>query len=765
LISSSGTSTDDEILGALNPAQRSAVERTDGPVLILAGAGSGKTRVLTHRIAWLVRSLEVDPREILAFTFTNKAAGEMKARVAKLVGPSATSMWVGTFHSTCVRILRASGRHLGLLPGFTIYDSDDQEMLVKRAIIDLNLGGKELRPRAVLSAISGAKNSMKTPEAFERSATTYYEEMVARIYAEYQKSLRKANALDFDDLIGETVRLFIEHPGVKEHYSSRFRYVHVDEYQDTNTPQYQLIQHMASAHRNLCVVGDDDQSIYGWRGADIGNILSFETHYPDAFVVRLEQNYRSTSRILAAANAVVKNNTKRKDKTLWTEKAGGDLLKLTIVSDEEEEGQLIVEGLTRAVHREKRSLRDLAVLYRTNAQSRAIENGLRRAAIPYELVGGTPFYQRREVKDLLAYLRLAVNDTDDLAFRRVLNVPKRGLGKTTLDRLSALAFREGIGMTAAARRVHEEIDISTSSRDKVLAFVGLIDELKRRREEPVAEVLAWLAEALEYSRYLLDDDPESASERNENVQELVVGARQFSERAPEPTIEAFLNEVALLTDADRFDESVEKVRLMTAHNAKGLEFDVVFLAGMEEGLMPHMSSVTTPAEVEEERRLFYVALTRAREQVELSAATARRKFGLTGPTGLSRFLNEIPRDLMEVEERSYGYTADYDTPPRPRRPEPPQRKTYNVTPTRPAASGSGSRPASGSGSSRPAAAPQGRRLVLGKIIHPTFGRGEVVGQDGSGPDARLTVVFPGGVVKKIVARYAQWEESDVDFPG
>ena len=758
------TTDRDTILNALNPAQRSAVEHTEGPVLILAGAGSGKTRVLTHRIAFLVKALGVDPWEVLAFTFTNKAAGEMKERVGRLVGAGASKMWVGTFHSTCVRILRASGKHRGLMPGFTIYDSDDQEALVKRAINDLNLAGKELRPRVVLSAISGAKNQMLTPEDYERRAGTYYEEMVAKIFAEYQKQLRRANAVDFDDLIGETVRLFAEHEGVREHYASRFRYVHVDEYQDTNQPQYQLISHLASGHRNLCVVGDDDQSIYGWRGADIGNILSFETSFEDAFVVRLEQNYRSTSRILSAANAVVKNNTKRKDKTLWTDKPGGDNLKLTIVRDEEEEGQLIVERLTYAVHREGRSLKDLAVLYRTNAQSRAIENGLRRAAIPYELVGGIPFYQRREVKDLLAYLRLAVNDADDLSFRRILNVPRRGIGKTTLDRLGAMTFREECTYMDAARRIHEEIDIATGTREKILSFVALIEEIRKRAHLPVAEVLAWLVEALEFNLYLVEDDPESAGERNENVQELIVGARQFSERAPEPTIEAFLNEVALLTDADRLDDTVEKVRLMTAHNAKGLEFDVVFLAGMEEGLMPHMSSVGTPEEVEEERRLCYVAITRARERVELSAATARRRFGLTGPTGLSRFLNEIPRELMDVDERSYGYQdamPDYDAPPK-RRTEMPAWKRSSAGASAPGRRGG---PAGGPVSrSRPGSGSQGGpRRVYGKVIHPSFGRGEVVGQDGTGPDARLTVIFEGGVVKKIVARYAQWEESDVDF--
>ncbi len=787
--------------------QRSAVEQVQGPVLIFAGAGSGKTRVLTHRIVHLIQNHGVAPHEILAFTFTNKAAGEMKERVAHLLGRTAPGMWIGTFHSTCVRILRAQGKHRGLEPGFSIYDSDDQEALIKRVFLELNLGDQELRPRAVLSKISAVKNRMITPERYAQEAGTFYEEMVAKVFAAYQKSLRRSNALDFDDLISETVWLLAENEAVREGYARRFRFVHVDEYQDTNGSQYELIRHLSSVHRNLCVVGDDDQSIYGWRGADIENILSFERTFPDAFVVRLEQNYRSTSKILDAANAVVRNNTGRKEKTLWTDRAGGDPIRLTIVADEEEEGQLIVQGLNRAVNREGKGLRDLAVLYRTNAQSRAIENALRRAAIPYELIGGTPFYARREIKDLLAYLRLAVNDVDDIAFRRVLNVPKRGIGKTSLDRIAAFAFREGLAHLPAARRIEEEIDITAATRKKIHGFVRIIDGLRNQLGSPVGDVLMALVEALDYGRYLAEDDPDTAAERSENVEELIVGARQFAERAPEPTVAAFLNEVALLTDADRVDETVEKVRLMTAHNAKGLEFRTVFIAGIEEGLLPHATSIMEKSGVEEERRLFYVALTRAMEQVFLSAAVNRRRFGTSqGPSGLSRFLEEIPRPLMEIEEtptvhygRGYdggiryedggayggsggrGYGGGYGSGG--------GRgygggaggsgsgrgyggggsgggRGYGAGNRRgpSARSGGGAPHRSGSGGDpKPAPVPTGPRRVLGRILHPTFGRGEVMGQEGQGPDARLTVRFESGVVKKIVARYAQWEESDVDF--
>ncbi|HEX7880468.1 MAG TPA: UvrD-helicase domain-containing protein, partial [Candidatus Eisenbacteria bacterium] len=538
----------------LNPVQREAVTHTEGPVLILAGAGSGKTRVLTHRIAWLVRRLGVHPSEVLAFTFTNKAAGEMKERVAHLLGTPIGSMWIGTFHSTCVRLLRASGSHRGLDRNFVIYDSDDQETLVRRLLADQSLGDKEFRPRAVLSKISNIKNRLITPEAYRGMTTTYHEELIAKIYAEYQKALKKAHALDFDDLIGESVALLAENEAVREQYARRFKYVHVDEYQDTNGPQYELIRHLASVHRNLCVVGDDDQSIYGWRGADIANILSFEKTYPDAFVVRLEQNYRSTGNILAAANAVVRNNRKRKEKTLWTEETSGELLKVTIVGDEEAEGELIVSGMTRAVHDDGRSLRQLAVLYRTNAQSRAIENALRRAAVPYELVGGTPFYSRREVKDLLAYLRLSINPNDDVAFRRVLNVPKRGIGKTTLDKLAAAAFRDGVPMLGAARRLREDgffgaasLDITAGTREKIAAFVAIVDGLAARGNEPVSELLSSLVTTLDFGRHLMDDDPETAADRIENVEELIVGARQYVERATDAGVAAFLNEVALLT--------------------------------------------------------------------------------------------------------------------------------------------------------------------------------------------------------------------------
>jgi DNA helicase-2/ATP-dependent DNA helicase PcrA len=459
--------------------------------------------------------------------------------------------------------------------------------------------------------------------------------------------------------------------------------------------------------------------------------------------VRLEQNYRSTGTILAGANAVVKNNSKRKDKTLWTEKPKGEPIRLVLVQDEEDVGRFVVVRMTRAVQKEGRSLRHLAVLYRTNAQSRAIENALRRAAIPYELVGGIPFYQRREVKDLLAYLRLAVNEADDLAFRRVFNVPRRGLGKTTLDRLAAMAFLKGVSLMVAARTIRQEPELTSSAREKISAFLEVVEGVKSRMNEPVGEVLLSLVQTLDYGTYLTENEPDTAAERRENVEELIVGARQFSERVEEPTVEAFLNEVSLLTDADRVDESAEKVRLMTAHNAKGLEFDTVFLTGLEEGLFPHASSAEDREELEEERRLFYVGMTRAREQVFLTAAAARRRFWASGSSQLSRFVREIPSEFIEADVR-VSDLAPFASGARPARPA---GQTSRLKRSR----------------TEGEEIQLGPRHVVGRIIHPTFGAGDVVAQEGTGPEARLTVLFGGGVMKKIVARYAQWEESDVDF--
>ncbi len=721
-----------KLLDSLNDRQREAVTATEGPLLVLAGAGSGKTRVLTYRIAHLVRDLGVEPRHILAFTFTNKAAGEMKERVYDLLGGAPRDLWVGTFHATGVRILRRKGQARGIDPGFSIYDTDDQESLLRKILKDLDLADRELAPKAVRSAISGAKNALVTPEEYEAQAESFRQERIARIFAEYQKRLRASNALDFDDLIGETIRLFEENPEVRALFAERFRYVLVDEYQDTNAAQVRLIHHLASVHHNLCVVGDDDQSIYGWRGADLRNILSFEKVYPEAKVVRLEQNYRSTGNILSAANAVVERNRARKEKTLWTEKPAGDRLRLTVVANEEDEAARVVAAVASEVNRGSVPMSQVAVLYRTNAQSRALETGFRNAAVPYELVGGTAFYQRREVKDLLAYLRLLVNEQDDLAFTRVVNTPKRGIGTTSLERLAGHAYREGTSLYRSLATVEDAAEIPSGARAKLAQFHALMEELRGRSGERVDEVLKDLIERVGYLDYLDHSDPETAGDRAENVEELVAGARLFAERDEGGDVSAFLNEVALLTDVDRFDEKAEKVRLMTIHNAKGLEFRVVCVAGLEEGLLPHVSSMDSDEALEEERRLFYVALTRAMDRVHLFSAMARQKWGGSTAALLSRFAEEIPETLLEVEERPRAWGGAS----RARRYRRDEGAEYVES---------------------------GPRRTIGTIIHPTFGRGDVVSQEGTGPDARLTVIFAGNLKKKIVARYAQWEESHVDF--
>jgi DNA helicase-2/ATP-dependent DNA helicase PcrA len=718
----------------LNEPQREAVLAAEGPLLVLAGAGSGKTRVLTYRIAHLILERGVAPRNILAFTFTNKAAGEMKERVAGLLGGSPRDLWVGTFHATGVRILRLKGRAVGIDPGFSIYDTDDQESLIRRILKDLEMAERDLTPKSVRSAVSSAKNVLMTPQEFEDRAESFRDQKIARVFAEYRTRLRSANALDFDDLIAEPIRLFDENPDVRDLFAERFHHVLVDEFQDTNPAQMRLIEQLASVHRNLCVVGDDDQSIYGWRGADVRNILSFEKLYPRARVVRLEQNYRSTGIILDAANAVVRHNRSRKEKTLWTDREGGDLLSLTLVGDAEEEAARVVAAVAEEVNRRRVPLAEVAVLYRTNAQSRALETAFRNAAVPYELVGGTAFYQRREIKDLLAYLRLLVNPDDDVAFSRVVNVPKRGIGTTSLERLGVHAYREGTSLYRSLATVEDAGEIPKGARGKLVAFRELIEEIKGRAGDPVDEVLKEIVERLGYLDFLEHDDPDTAYDRAENIEELVAGARLFAERNEGGDVNAFLNEVALLTDVDRVDEKAEKVRLMTIHNAKGLEFRVVCVSGLEEGLLPHASSLDDDDALEEERRLFYVALTRAKDRVHLYSAMTRQRWGGTTAALLSRFAEEIPDDLVRVEER-----------PLPR---------------------------SWSGASRPRRVERDRgaeiveagpRRSLGTILHPTFGRGDVVGQEGTGPDARLTVIFAGNVKKKIVARYAQWEDCHVDF--
>ncbi|HVP38066.1 MAG TPA: UvrD-helicase domain-containing protein [Candidatus Saccharimonadales bacterium] len=708
----------------LNDRQEQAVRHPGGPLLVLAGAGSGKTRVLTYRVAWLIRERGVDPEHILAFTFTNKAAGEMRQRLEGLLG-TLRGLWVGTFHATGVRILRRWGREIGVPRDFSIYDDDDQVSLVRGLLREEGAPAeREASPRQVLARISEAKEAGVGPAELEGHARGPLDRRVARLYARYEEALGRAGALDFDDLIMKTLRLLRERPGVLERLARRFEHVLVDEYQDTNAAQATLVGLLAGHHRNLCVVGDDDQAIYSWRGADPSHILKFDRVYPDATVIRLEQNYRSTQVILEAANAVIRNNLSRRGKELWTENARGAELEWLEARDEEEEAELVrarvasaaAAGLTPG---------DIAVFYRTNAQSRALETALRRSGVPYQLVGGVAFYQRREVKDLLAYLRLLLHPEDDLAFRRIANVPPRGLGEAFFERLDAEA-REGLAPLLVALRRQAAEERLAARHAGARRLLQLLDGLAPLRADSIEVLVAELVERTGYRRYLEESDRDTAEERLANVEELIAGASAFAARAEEPTLEAFLAEAALLADIDRMAEDTARVTLMTVHSAKGLEFPVVCVVGLEEGLFPHSQSLLEPGRLEEERRLFYVALTRAQRQVVLARARYRRRFDLPGPTVTSRFVGEIPPQLVRGG-RPVGARA-----PLPER----RRAVPRAAPAPPAVG-------------------EGGWWVGRELLHAQFGAGRVVEQEGQGSSAKLTVEFAGGVRRKILARYAE----------
>jgi len=734
------------LLDHLNERQREAVLHGDGPLLVLAGAGSGKTRVLTHRVAHLVRARGIGPRRILAFTFTNKAAREMKGRITALIG-DVPGLWAGTFHAICVRILRAHADQVDRTPSFSIYDSDDQHALIKACVRAQDLPDREYRPRAVHALISRAKNNLVDHEAFEASAATTFDRVVASLYREYDRRLREANAFDFDDLILRTIALLKREPEVLRSYAERFLHVLVDEYQDTNHAQYILISLLASGSRNLAVVGDDDQSIYGWRGADIGNILSFEESYPDARVIRLEQNYRSTKTILRAANQVVSRNRGRKPKELWTENVEGEAIRLWVLPDEEREADAIVGEIMAAVEGGQQSYSDAVVLYRTHAQSRPLEASLRRHGIAYELVGGISFYERREVKDILAYLRVLMNPGDDLSFTRIVNVPKRGIGPTSIERLTGWARTKSLPLRVVGPYLDEIPELGPLARKRLGEFYALLDRLATAPAElPSADRITAVIEDVRYLDYLVEEDPNTAEGRRENLDELVAAAAHYAEVTGDASIEGFLAEVALVAPVDRMDESADQVTLMTAHNAKGLEFPLVCVAGLEQGLFPHASSFDEPRQLEEERRLFYVALTRAKRRVVLSAARVRRRMGGFMDSSISDFVHELPEDLLEVIDRS-----GYDAGAAARRRSPGAAvgrapATRVLAAERVPAAGRVFVP-------DPDADGSWTRAVGARVYHAQFGRGVVVGQEGGGPDARLTVRFGGAVVKKVLARY------------
>lgn len=654
------------IYDSLNEQQKEAVCHTEGPLLILAGAGSGKTRVLTHRIAYLIEEKGVNPWNILAITFTNKAAGEMRERVDSIVGFGAESIWVSTFHSMCVRILRRYIDRLGYDTNFTIYDADDQKTLMKDVCKYLKIDTKMLKERTILGAISSAKDEMVTPEEFAlRAEGDYMQKKIAQAYTEYEKQLRANNALDFDDLLLKTVQLFQTQPDVLESYQERFRYIMVDEYQDTNTAQFELIRLLARKYHNLCVVGDDDQSIYKFRGANIHNILNFEKEFPDAAVIKLEQNYRSTGNILNAANGVIKNNVGRKEKELWTENPVGEKIDFKQFDTAYEEADYVASNIEKKVRKGQYRYRDCAVLYRTNAQSRLFEERFIVSNIPYKIVGGVNFYARKEIKDLLAYLKTIDNAQDDLAVRRIINVPKRGIGATTLNRVQDFAYEKEVSFYTALKMA-DDIPSLGRSASKIKPFVTFIQAMRSKLEFfTVSQLLQDIIEETGYVRELEAEDTEEAKARIENIDELLTKVVTYEESEENPTLSGFLEEVALVADIDSLEDDSDYVVLMTFHSAKGLEFPQVYLAGMEDGLFPSYMSIASDnptEEIEEERRLCYVGITRAKENLSVTCARSRMIRGETQYNRVSRFVREIPSELLtgevQKERRMEGSGAE-----------------------------------------------------------------------------------------------------------
>ena len=726
----------------LNPAQLEAVTHRGSPLLIVAGAGSGKTRVLTSRIAHLIKDQGVRPGEILAITFTNKAAREMVERVAAQVGPVSRSMWVSTFHSACVRILRREAKHLGISSSFSIYDAADSQRLMGMVLRDLDLDPKRHPPRAFAARVSALKNELIDEDTFARKAETPSDQVLAQAYREYQRRLRQANAFDFDDLIGATVALLQLHPEVAEHYHRRFRHVLVDEYQDTNHAQYVLVRELVGDGSDgvdpaeLCVVGDADQSIYAFRGATIRNIEEFERDYPDARTVVLEQNYRSTQTILDAANRVISRNSARRPKRLWTEAGAGDPITLYVADDEHDEATFVADEIDALTDAKGVRPCDVAIFYRTNAQSRSFEEILIRVGLPYTVVGGVRFYERREVRDAVAYLRAVANPDDDVSLRRILNVPKRGIGDRAEAAIESFAQRERMSFGAALDRVDEVPGLAPRSLAQARDFARLLGDLRTLVEagEGPATVLQ---AALEQTGYLAElqgsSDPQDQT-RVENLAELESVAVEYERDSEDPTLEGFLERVSLVADADDIPEDDDGVvTLMTLHTAKGLEFPVVFLTGMEDGVFPHMRSLGSEAELEEERRLAYVGITRAREKLYLTRAVVRSAWGTPTTNPASRFLEEIPEELLEYRRLEPVATSWSDRPP----------------PV------SASRPASGP------RAPGGAALmslnVGERVMHKTFGLGTVVETNGVGDRAEATIDFGSAGKKRLLLRYAPVE--------
>lgn len=764
---------DMSLLDALNEPQRQAVMATDGPLLILAGAGSGKTRVLTHRTAYLIEECGVNPYNIMAITFTNKAAGEMRERIDQMVGYGSESIWVCTFHSTCVRILRRYIDRLGFGTNFTIYDSDDQKTLMKDICKRLEIDTKMYKEKMFLSAISSAKDELIDPIEFEtRAAGDYVKRKQAQVYREYQQALKQNNALDFDDLIMKTVELFKLDKEVLASYQDRFRYIMVDEYQDTNTAQFELIRLLALKYQNLCVVGDDDQSIYKFRGANIYNILNFEHHFPDATVIKLEQNYRSTQNILDAANAVIANNQGRKEKRLWTDNGAGDKITFEQLDTAAEEADFVARDIARRVRKGEYQYKDCAILYRTNAQSRLFEERFITANIPYKIFGGVNFYARKEVKDLLAYLKTIDNGQDDLAVRRIINIPKRGIGAASINKVALYAQEQEISFYDALC-VAEQVPGLGKAAAKIRPFVLFIQSMKAKAKLlSVADLLQEVIETTGYVRELEAEGTDEAEARIENIDELISKAVDYAEGEEAPTLNGFLENVALVADIDSFDENSDYVVLMTLHSAKGLEFPNVYLAGLEDGLFPSYMSITSDnsqAEIEEERRLAYVGITRAKKNLTITSARVRMVRGQTQYGKVSRFVREIPPELLS------GKIYDPKTKEEPIEQSTFQkaRKAFRTVPSY-GGSGYGKEVGEGYGStfhSSKATKPVYTKVenqrdfgsaggtlsyqVGDRVRHIKFGDGEVMAIVSGGRDYEVTVDFDKAGTKKMFASFAK----------
>ena len=716
----------------LNDVQRAAVEYTDGPCLIFAGAGSGKTRVLTNRIAYLLEKKYIAPWHILAVTFTNKAAGEMKTRLHDMVGEQARDLWVGTFHSMCARILRRDGTNIGIARGFTIMDATDQRAIVRDVLHDLNIDERQIAPGATMAEISKAKNQLWTPDAYEERHPSFIGERYAQIYREYEKRLGESNGLDFDDLIMKTIQLIEDDENTREHYQSKFRYVLVDEYQDVNYAQYRLVSLFAARHKNLTVVGDDDQSIYSWRGSDYRMILRFEEDFPGAKIFKLEENYRSTQTILAAANELVVNNATRSDKTLFTNRAAGEPITAFNAESDREEARYIVEKV-KAHTREDAAYRDMLVLYRTNAQSRAFEEAFLSAGIPYRVVGGVGFYARTEVKDMLSYLRYINNPADAVAFRRIINVPRRSIGATSVTQLAAAATAANIALGEAVFN-DELLKRAVPKKQREFArFAELIRDLRAKAQTfPISDLLIAVMEESGYLQEMQADDTNDGRSRVENLQELVSVAKEF-ELSPEggSTLEDFLATIALVSDLDVLDPDASYVTLMTLHGAKGLEFPIVFLTGLEEGVFPHTRALTDETELEEERRLAYVGMTRAMDRVYLSFASRRMLFGNINAHPVSRFIAEMPSvEVIGVREGG-GIPA----------PRPNAGRWREVAIHENAGAGVGLNLAAGD-----------------RVRHGSWGEGVVIKADAGGGDGLLTIDFASVGRKMVMLKYAPLEK-------